>query len=60
MSRTHNHLKPIAAERENKTGRYTDGGRLYLIAKPGHRRSWAFLYRRGAKMTELGWAARRP
>jgi integrase len=54
MSRTLNRLKPIAAEREKKTGRYADGGGLYLIVKPGPRRSWAFLYRRGAKMTELG------
>jgi integrase len=34
--------------------RYADGGGLYPIVKSGPRKSWAFIYRRGAKMTELG------
>jgi hypothetical protein len=54
MSRTINHLKPLTVEREKTIGRHADGGGLYLVVKPGPRRSWAFLYRRGGKTTELG------
>ena len=54
MPRSLNRLKPLAVERIKAPGRYADGGGLYLIVKPGPRKSWAFIYRRGAKMTELG------
>ncbi len=54
MSRTLNRLKPLAVERARTPGRHADGGGLYLVVKPGPRKSWAFIYRRGAKMTELG------
>jgi integrase len=54
MSRTLNRLKPLAVEKAKTPGRHADGGGLYLIVKPGPRRSWAFIYRRGAKTTELG------
>jgi integrase len=54
MSRTLNRLKPLAVDKAKKPGRYADGGGLYLIVKQGPRKSWAFIYRRGAKMTELG------
>ena len=54
MPRTINHLKPLTVEREKTIGRHADGGGLYLVVKPGPRRSWAFLYRRGGKTTELG------
>jgi integrase len=54
MSRTLNRLKPLAVDKAKTPGRYADGGGLYLVVKPGPRKSWAFIYRRGAKMTELG------
>lgn len=54
MSRTLNRLKPLAVDKAKTPGRYADGGGLYLIVKPGPRKSWGFIYRRGAKMTELG------
>jgi hypothetical protein len=54
MSRTINRLKPLAIDKTKIRGRYADGGGLYLVVKPGPRKSWAFIYRRGAKMTELG------
>src|SRR5262245_46703557 len=54
MSRTLNRLRPLAVDKAKIPGRYADGGGLYLVVKPGPRRSWAFLYRRGAKATELG------
>lgn len=54
MLRTLNRLKPLAVERAKTPGRHADGGGLYLVVKPGPRRSWAFIYRRGLKMTELG------
>src|SRR6185369_12141792 len=53
MSRI-NRLKPLAVDKAKTPGRYADGGGLYLVVKPGPRKSWAFIYRRGAKMTELG------
>jgi hypothetical protein len=54
MSRTIHRLKPLTVERAKNPGRYADGGGLYLVVKPGPRKSWAFIYRRDAKMTELG------
>ena len=54
MPRTLYRLKPLTVERTKTPGRYADGGGLYLIVKPGPRRSCAFPYRRGAKATELG------
>ena len=54
MPRTLNRLKPLTIERTKTSGRYADGGGLYLVVKPGPRKSWAFIYRRGSKMTELG------
>ena len=54
MSRTLNRLKPLAVDKAKTLGRHADGGGLYLVVKPGPRKSWAFIYRRGAKMTELG------
>jgi len=52
MSRTLHRLKPITVEKAKTPGRKGDGGGLYLIVKPGLRKSWAFIYRRGAKMTD--------
>jgi integrase len=54
MRRTLNRLKPLAVDKTKTPGRYADGGGLYLVVKPGPRKSWAFIYRRGGKMTELG------
>jgi hypothetical protein len=54
MSRTLNRLKPLAVDKAKTPRRYADGGGLYLVVKPGPRKSWAFIYRRGTKMTELG------
>jgi len=54
MRRTLNRLKPLAVDKTKSPGRYTDGGGLYLVVKPGPRKSWGFIYRRGDKMTELG------
>src|SRR5215475_14681746 len=54
MSRTLNRLKPLAVDKAKIPGRHADGGGLYLIVKPGPRKSWAFIYRRGTKMSELG------
>lgn len=54
MPRTLNRLKPLTVERTKTSGRYADGGGLYLVVKPGPRKSWGFIYRRGSKMTELG------
>lgn len=49
-----NRLKPLAVDKAKTPGRHADGGGLYMIVKPGPRKSWAFIYRRGAKTTELG------
>ena len=54
MPRTLHRLKPLTVEKAKKSGRKGDGGGLYLVVKPGPRKSWAFIYRRGATMTELG------
>ena len=54
MPRTLNRLKPLAVEKAKTPGRHADGGGLYLVVKPGPRKSWAFIYRRGSKTTELG------
>ena len=54
MRRTINRLKPLTVDKAKPPGRYGDGGGLSLVVKPGPRKSWAFTYRRGAKMTELG------
>jgi Arm domain-containing DNA-binding protein/integrase-like protein len=54
MPRTLHRLKPLAVDKAKTPGRYADGGGLYLIVKLGPRRSWAFLYRKGEKATELG------
>src|SRR5712672_766579 len=54
MPRTLNRLKPLTVDKAKIPGRYADGGGLYLVVKPGPRRSWVFLYRRGHKATELG------
>jgi hypothetical protein len=54
MPRTLNRLKALTVEKTKTPGRYADGGGLYLVVKPGPRKSWAFIYRRGKKMTELG------
>ncbi len=54
MPRTLNSLKPLTVEKTKTPGRHSDGGGLYLVVKPGARKSWAFIYRRGAKKTELG------
>src|SRR5262249_5571505 len=54
MPRTLSRLKPLAVEKAKTPGRYADGGGLYLVVKPGPRKSWAFIYRRGKKTTELG------
>lgn len=54
MPRTLNRLKPLAVDKTKNPGRYADGGGLYLVVKFGPRKSWAFIYRRGTKMTELG------
>jgi integrase len=54
MSRTLNRLKPLFVDRAKSPGRYADGGGLYLIVKPGPRKSWGFIYRCCGKMTELG------
>ena len=39
MPRTLNRLKPLAVEKMKTPGRYSDGGGLYLIVKPGPRKS---------------------
>jgi integrase len=49
-----NRLKPLAVDKAKTQRRHADGGGLYLVVKPGPRKSWAFIYRRGAKATELG------
>ena len=51
MPRTLNHLKPLTVDKARSVGRYADGGVLYLVVKPGLRKSWAFIYRCGAKMS---------
>lgn len=53
MSRTIHRLKPLAVDKAKNPGRYADGGGLYLVVRPGPRKSWAFIYRRDAKTTEL-------
>ena len=54
MSHTLNRLKLLTVEKTKTPGRYADGDGLYLVVKPGPRKSWAFIYRRGNNMTELG------
>lgn len=54
MTRTLNRLKPLTVDKIKQIGRHADGGNLFLVVKPGPRKTWAFIYRRGAKTTELG------
>ncbi len=37
-----------------KPGRYSDGNGLYLVVRPGGSKQWAFIYRRGGKLREMG------
>ena len=39
------------------SGRYSDGGNLYLRITPTGSRSWSFLYRWHGKLTELGFGS---
>lgn len=54
MPRTLNRLKPLQVDRARKSGRFADGGGLYLYVGKEGRKSWLFRYVRGSKMTELG------
>jgi len=54
MPGTLNRLRPLTIDKTKTLGRHADGGGLYLVVKPGPRKSWAFIYRRSAKTTELG------
>ena len=49
-----NRLKPLAVEKAKIPGRHARWWRPLPVVKPGPRKSWAFIYRRGAKTTELG------
>ena len=37
-----------------KAGLFADGGGLYLAVSPTGAKRWVFVYRRGAKRTEMG------
>jgi len=50
-------LDPLRVGRENKPGRYCDGGGLYLQVKPTGSKSWLFIYRRDAKLKMMGLGA---
>jgi hypothetical protein len=43
MPRTLNRLKSLRVAKAKTLGRYADGGGLYLVVKPGPRKSWAFI-----------------
>jgi Arm domain-containing DNA-binding protein/integrase-like protein len=53
-NRKQNLLTARNIETAKKTGRYLDGNGLYLVVRPGGSRQWAFLYRRGGKLKEMG------
>ncbi|MBV9516608.1 MAG: DUF4102 domain-containing protein, partial [Hyphomicrobiales bacterium] len=38
----------------NREGRHSDGGGLYLVIGPGASRRWAFIFRWGGKLKEMG------
>lgn len=37
-------LKPLEVERQNKPGKYADGGGLYLIVTGSTSKSWSYRY----------------
>jgi hypothetical protein len=52
--RKQNLLTARAVETAKDAGRYADGNGLYLVVRPGGSKQWAFLYRRGGKIKEMG------
>ncbi len=54
--RSLNKLSATEAAKLKTPGRHSDGGGLYLSIDESGRRRWVFMYARGGKRTELGWA----
>jgi integrase len=54
MSRPLNRLSAQFCARIRQSGKYADGGNLYLIVNGVHSKSWAFLYSLGGRRREVG------
>ena len=52
-------LKPLDIERETKTGKYADGGGLYLIVTGASSKNWSYRYWFGGKERWHGLGALR-
>ena len=54
MSRVKNKLTVRTVETKKVQGYYSDGGNLYLRVNEGLTKSWAFIYAKNGKRTEMG------
>lgn len=54
MSRVKNKLTARTVETKKVSGYFSDGGNLYLRVSEGLTKSWAFIYVKGSKRTEMG------
>lgn len=57
MARLQNKLSDAKCKAEKTPGLLSDGGGLYLNVKPTGAKSWAFVWRRDGKRTEMGLGA---
>ncbi|WP_333877712.1 tyrosine-type recombinase/integrase [Methylobacter sp.] len=54
MSKSKNGLTVKAVEHKKTPGYYADGGNLYLRVSKTFKKTWAFIYKRDGKRTEIG------
>lgn len=60
MGRTLNNLTSKQVASFSEPGRYGDGGHLYLVVAKSGSRSWAFMYSKNGKRTEMGLGSAGP
>src|SRR5208282_727270 len=54
MARQVNKLSARTVATLTKPGRHSDGGGLYLVVEQSGSRRWAFLFRQGGRLREMG------
>lgn len=57
MARLQNKLSDVGCKAEKSPGLLSDGGGLYLDVKPTGAKSWAFIWKRDGKRSEMGLGA---